>query len=228
MCIRVNHSSLRHSRPRSRQVRYNSWRLYVRQNHSRLVQAPEKLSSVVKQQHSPAGNHYPGHLGQPQPRVGQMLEHIAAGDAVETLVGKRQPRQVGRHVLRHRTLQPRPRTAKHFRRQVAAGDAGARVGVLQQVFGDLSGAAADVEDLLGAAQVELAFAQQPIAERDVQRQQAGCGQQGALLAAVHVPHLVAILLIAHLPDQLVFDQPLDDLALGLRRCLAAALRAGAV
>lgn len=55
LCIRVNHSSFFHTSPNSSLVRRNSWRLYVRQHHTRLVQAPEKLSSVVNSSMRPPG-----------------------------------------------------------------------------------------------------------------------------------------------------------------------------
>ena len=91
---------------------------------------------------------------------------------------------------------------------------GVAVGILQQVLGDLAGAAADVQNALRAAQVELALAQQPVAQVDVQRQQAGRGQQRPLRAAVHVADLVAILLVADPMDQVVFDQLVNDLFCG--------------
>ena len=89
------------------------------------------------------------------------------------------------------------------------------IGVLEQVLGDLAGAAADVENVLDAAKVESALAQQLVAQVNVQRQQAGRGQKRALRTAVDVAHLVAILLVADPIDQVVFDE-LENLATAAR------------
>ena len=70
-----------------------------------------------------------------------------------------------------------------------------RIGEFQQVAGDLARAAADVEDRLHAAEVELARADQPAAELNVQRHLARRGEQRAFAAAVHVLDLVAILVL---------------------------------
>ena len=95
-------------------------------------------------------------------------------------VGERQLRQVGGDEPRPVALEPIAGPAQHLPRQVGAGDASVGVGVLEQVPGDLPGAAADVEDRLGAAQVEPPRAKQPLAQRNVQRQHAARGQHGAL------------------------------------------------
>ena len=70
-------------------------------------------------------------------------------------------------------LQPLRARTQHLARQIDARDPRVGIGELQQVPGDLAGAAADVEDRLHAAQVELARANQPPAELNVQRDLAG-------------------------------------------------------
>ncbi len=70
-----------------------------------------------------------------------------------------------------------------------------RVGVLEQVLGDLAGAAADVQNVLRAAQVELPLLQQPIAQRAVQRKNTERVQEGPLRTIVHVANLVPILFV---------------------------------
>ena len=78
-----------------------------------------------------------------------MLQHVAAGDAVERAVGKRQPRQIGHDEPRPVALQPVSRPAEHLVRQIEAGDVGLRVGILDEMLGDLARPAADVQDAAG-------------------------------------------------------------------------------
>jgi hypothetical protein len=159
------------------------------------------------QQHPPAGPHHARQLSQTGARLGQVLQHVAAGDAIERFVGKGQVRQIGRHVGGPGIFQPVASPPQHFGRQIAAGDPRRRVGVFEQVPGDLARPAADVENVAGTPQIEAPLAQHPVAQGNVQRQQAGGGQQRALRPPVNIAHLFAILLVADPSDQVVFQEP---------------------
>ena len=67
-----------------------------------------KVVFAREQQHPPSGLHDASEFRQPIASVGQMLEHIAAGDAIEGGVGKWQPRDIGDEKGRAIALDPRP------------------------------------------------------------------------------------------------------------------------
>ena len=88
----------------------------------RLVHAPEKLSSVVSRNIRPPRSHDPREFRQPHERIGKVFEHVAAGDAVERIVGKGQGRQVGGDVNRLASLESIASAAEHRLREIDAGD----------------------------------------------------------------------------------------------------------
>jgi CheY-like chemotaxis protein len=100
-----------------------------------------------QQQHPCAGHHHPRQLGQAEPGVGQVLDHVAARDAVERAVGERQARHVGHQMVGQAALQAVATSPDHRERKIEAGEPRPEIGVLQQMFGDLAGPAPHVQDL---------------------------------------------------------------------------------
>src|SRR5690349_3982905 len=82
------------------------------------------------------------------------------------------------------------------------------------MLGDLACPAADVQDALCAAKVEASLAQQPVAQMDVQRKQAGRGQQSALRPTIYVADLLAIFVVTDPADQVVLEQLEDSIGTG--------------
>src|SRR5262245_41415280 len=89
------------------------------------------------------------------------------------------------------------------------------------MFGNLPGAAPDIEDRLHAGKIELSRAEQPLAERNVQREHAAGRQESALRTAVDVFDLGLIFVEAHSTNRVVFHQPLER---GQRQWLVATVR----
>jgi hypothetical protein len=101
-------------------------------------------------------------------------------------------------------------TAEHFGRKVETRNLGRRIGIFDEMLGDLARSAADVQNPLGPAKIELSFAKHPGAEGTVQRNQTARGQKRSLGAVVNVLNLLSVLLKTHLPDQTVFQKPVED------------------
>ena len=104
------------------------------------------------------------------------------------------------------------RPAEHFVRQIEAGQFGVAIGILEQVAGDLAGAAAHVEDPLRAMQIKLSLSQQTLPQNRMQGNEAARGQHRTLGPVVDVANLLPIFLSTEVADQPVFQQPVDDLA----------------
>src|SRR5262245_23787619 len=138
-----------------------------------------------------------------------MFQYIAAGDAIERLIGKWQPCKIGRKETRAAALQSPPRPAKHLGRNVATGDRGIAIGVFEQVLDDLSRPAADIENALSSAEIESPPPHHPIAQGGMQRQKTTGPQDGAFGAGVDTAHLIAIFRIADLLPELRLNKAIE-------------------
>ncbi len=150
LCIRVYQSSWCQCKPRSSQIRRQFPAIVGPAAPDAARPGPGEIVLRGQQEHPGPGHHHPGQLAQAQPGVGQVLQHVAAGDAVEAGVGKGQPGQVGHHEPRPAALQPVPGPPQHLVRQVETGNSALGVGVLQDMPGELARPAAHVQDVAGA------------------------------------------------------------------------------
>ena len=117
------------------------------------------------QQQLPAWLHIPGQLAQTRSRIGQMLEHPAADYGIEHLVRIREPGEIGGDVSRARILETAAGALKHLPRIVEAGDHGVGIGSAEKEPGIASVAAAGVEQVLAASNVEGSWVNQPTGQR---------------------------------------------------------------
>ena len=162
-----------------------------------------------QQQHPPADPHHARHLAQPDARIGQVLQHVAARHAVERFVGKRQAGEVGRDERRPIALEPACGPPQHLLRQIGAGDLRARVGILEQVLGDLAGAAADVQNRLHAAQIELAACETTACPAECAATTCCTWPASPPSDRRRRPESSRVFVVADATNQIVFDDPLE-------------------
>ena len=97
-------------------------------------------------------------------------------------------------------------------REIEAGDPCIVVGIFEQMLGDLACAAADIEDVLKAGEVELAVFEQTLAKRLMQRDRAAHVQNRAFGPVVDITNLIAIFVVVDAVDQVVLDDAIEELA----------------
>src|SRR5262245_54069884 len=76
--------------------------------------------------------------------------------------------------------------------------------------GDLPGAAADVQDVAAAAEIEFSLFNQPLPKRLVKRKHTAGGEDRPLGTRINVAHLRTVLVVTDTLDELVFQQAIDD------------------
>ena len=108
------------------------------------------------EQQSAAGLQNAREFAQAGPRVGEVFEHPTADDRVERGIRIRQAGEVGGGVPHAVAVEPPAGAGEHLLRQVERGDAGVRVGVLEEEERIATVATRGVEDRLAAADVERA------------------------------------------------------------------------
>ena len=71
-----------------------------------------------QEQESPPRLQHPRQFAQSRPRVGEVLNHPSAGDAIERIIGKGKLRQIAGHVAGAFAMEPGSRAAQHLVRKV--------------------------------------------------------------------------------------------------------------
>jgi hypothetical protein len=146
-----------------------------------------------------------------------MFEHVTASDTIERPRGKWQVREVGDHESGPVALQSSASAAEHFVRQVEARYFGRRIGILDEMLGDLSRPAADVEDISQALERKFSPLEQPLDHGRMEGDHAAGGQYGPLGTVVNVADFVSIFLEAHAAHQVVFQDTIDELPARAKR-----------